>query len=51
MKLPQSITIDFTPVDDGNWYEVEFKADYQCNDSELEQYLSYALEAVRAAKE
>ncbi len=48
MKLPMSITIDFVPIDEGNWYQIEFKADYKCTDEELLRYLEYAIEGVRA---
>ncbi len=47
MKLPQSITITFEPVDDGNFCNIEFHADYDCNNKELLQYLEYATEAIR----
>jgi ribosome-associated toxin RatA of RatAB toxin-antitoxin module len=47
MKIPQSITITFEPVDDGNFCNIEFKVDYECSDKELLKYLEYATEAVR----
>jgi hypothetical protein len=48
MKLPQSLTINFEPVDDGNFCHIDFSVLYKCDDAELESYLVYALEAVRA---
>ncbi len=51
MKLPQSITITFEPVDDGNFCNMEFKADYKCSDDELLQYLQYAVDGIKAVRE
>jgi hypothetical protein len=48
MKLPQSITINFEPVDDGHFCHIDYRATYPCSDDELEDYLDYALQAVRA---
>ena len=48
MRIPQSITINLEPIDDGNLCHIDFSVLYPCNDAELKEYIAYALEAVKA---
>lgn len=45
MNLPQTLTIEFTPVGSGDMAEITIDREYECEDMEILELLNWAVEA------
>lgn len=51
MRLPQTIRIEFTEIDESNWYEMEIQTEYECSNDEIIEYLEQAISGLEAVGE
>ena len=48
MRLPQTITIHFEPIDNGNLADIEITTEYPCEQLDILRFLEWAVESLGA---